>query len=153
MTHLIWLLVALPAAGAAILLLGGRRTDAWGHLLGCATPLASFGVGCAVFDMLSRHGDARTINRTCSPGYRSASLQVDFGMQVDQLSICFVLLITGVGSLIHIYSVGYMAEDLIVDGFSPTSTCSSRRCCCWWWRTTTSASTPAGKAWAWRPTC
>ena len=38
-------------------------------------------------------------------------LQVDFGLQIDQLSICFVLLITGVGSLIHIYSVGYMAED------------------------------------------
>ena len=37
--------------------------------------------------------------------------QVDFGLQVDQLSICFVLLITGVGSLIHIYSVGYMADD------------------------------------------
>ena len=38
-------------------------------------------------------------------------LQVDFGLQIDQLSICFVLLITGVGSLIHIYSIAYMAED------------------------------------------
>ena len=38
-------------------------------------------------------------------------LHVDFGLQLDQLSMCFVLLITGVGSLIHIYSVGYMAED------------------------------------------
>jgi NADH-quinone oxidoreductase subunit L len=38
-------------------------------------------------------------------------LQVDFGLQLDQLSMCFVLLITGVGSLIHVYSVGYMAED------------------------------------------
>ena len=38
-------------------------------------------------------------------------LHVDFGLQLDQLSICFVLLITGVGSLIHIYSIGYMAED------------------------------------------
>ena len=39
------------------------------------------------------------------------ALQVDFGLQLDQLSMCFVLLITGVGSLIHIYSVGYMASD------------------------------------------
>ena len=39
------------------------------------------------------------------------SLQVEFGLQLDQLSMCFVLLITGVGSLIHIYSVGYMAHD------------------------------------------
>ncbi len=38
-------------------------------------------------------------------------LQVDFGLQLDALSVCFVLLITGVGSLIHIYSVGYMAHD------------------------------------------
>ena len=38
-------------------------------------------------------------------------LQVDFGLQLDPLSMCFVLLITGVGSLIHIYSVGYMAHD------------------------------------------
>jgi NADH-quinone oxidoreductase subunit L len=112
MTHLIWLLVALPAAGAAILLVGGRRTDAWGHLLGCATPLASFGVGLTLLsDMLGRHGDARTIVQNLFTWIPVGSLQVDFGMQIDQLSICFVLLITGVGSLIHIYSIAYMAED------------------------------------------
>ncbi len=112
MTHLIWLLVALPAASAAILLVGGRRTDAWGHLLGCATPLASFGVGLALLsDLLSRHGDARTIIQNLFTWIPVGGLQVDFGMQIDQLSICFVLLITGVGSLIHIYSIAYMAED------------------------------------------
>ena len=37
-----WLLIALPLAGAAVLLLGGRRTDRWGHLLGTATVLTSF---------------------------------------------------------------------------------------------------------------
>ena len=112
MTHLIWLLVALPAAGAAILLLGGRRTDGWGHLLGCATALASFGVGVALLsDLLSRHGDARTIIQSLFTWIPVGGLQVDFGMQIDQLSICFVLLITGVGSLIHIYSIAYMAED------------------------------------------
>jgi NADH-quinone oxidoreductase subunit L len=112
MTHLIWLLVALPAAGAAILLLGGRRTDGWGHWLGCATALASFGVGVTLLsDLLSRHGDARTIIQNLFTWIPVGSLQVDFGLQIDQLSICFVLLITGVGSLIHIYSVAYMAED------------------------------------------
>jgi NADH-quinone oxidoreductase subunit L len=112
MTHLIWLLVALPAAGAAILLVGGRRTDAWGHLLGCATALASFGVGVTLLsDLLSRHGDARTIIQNLFTWIPVGGLQVDFGMQIDQLSICFVLLITGVGSLIHIYSIAYMAED------------------------------------------
>jgi NADH-quinone oxidoreductase subunit L len=112
MTHLIWLLVALPAAGAAILLLGGRRTDRWGHWLGCLTALASFGVGVSLLtDLLGRHGDARTITQNLFSWIPVGSLQVDFGLQIDQLSICFVLLITGVGSLIHIYSVAYMAED------------------------------------------
>jgi NADH-quinone oxidoreductase subunit L len=112
MTHLTWLLVALPAAGAAILLLGGRRTDAWGHWLGCLTALASFGVGVSLLtDMLGRHGEARAITQNLFTWIPVGSLQVDFGLQIDQLSICFVLLITGVGSLIHIYSVAYMAED------------------------------------------
>jgi NADH-quinone oxidoreductase subunit L len=112
MTHLIWLLVALPAAGAAILLLGGRRTDPWGHVLGCLTALASFGVGVTLLsELLGRHGDARTIVQNLFTWIPVGSLQVDFGLQIDQLSICFVLLITGVGSLIHIYSVAYMAED------------------------------------------
>jgi NADH-quinone oxidoreductase subunit L len=112
MTHLTWLVVALPAAGAAILLLGGRRTDPWGHLLGCAAALASFGVGVTLLvDMLDRHGDSRTISQNLFSWVPVGNLQVDFGLQIDQLSICFVLLITGVGSLIHIYSVGYMAED------------------------------------------
>ncbi|WP_428341898.1 NADH-quinone oxidoreductase subunit L [Mycobacterium sp.] len=112
MTHLTWLLVALPAAGAAILLLGGRRTDPWGHWLGCLTVLASFGVGLSLLaDMLGRHGDGRTIGQNLFTWIPVNGLQVDFGLQIDQLSICFVLLITGVGSLIHIYSVAYMAED------------------------------------------
>ena len=62
-------------------------------------------------DLLSRHGDARTIIQNLFTWIPVGSLQVDFGMQIDQLSICFVLLITGVGSLIHIYSIAYMAED------------------------------------------
>src|SRR4029077_5885862 len=61
--------------------------------------------------MLGRHGDARTISQNLFSWVPVGGLQVDFGLQVDQLSICFVLLITGVGSLIHIYSVGYMAHD------------------------------------------
>jgi len=112
MTQFTWLVVALPAAGALVLLLGGRRTDAWGHLLGCATALASFGVGLALLnDMFGRPADARAISQHLYSWVPVGGLQVDLGLQIDQLSICFVLLITGVGSLIHIYSVAYMAED------------------------------------------
>jgi NADH-quinone oxidoreductase subunit L len=112
MTHYTWLLVALPLAGAAILLFGGRRTDAWGPLLGCVAALSAFGVGATLLaDMLSRGGADRAIHQKLFSWIPVGGLQVDFGLQIDQLSMCFVLLISGVGSLIHIYSVGYMAED------------------------------------------
>jgi NADH-quinone oxidoreductase subunit L len=112
MTDFIWLLVAFPAAGAVILLLAGRRTDRWGHLLSCAAALASFGVGLTLLaEMLGRRSDDRNIGQKLFSWVPVGGLHVDFGLQIDQLSICFVLLITGVGSLIHIYSIGYMAED------------------------------------------
>jgi len=112
MTIPVWLTIALPLAGAAILLLGGRRTDGWGHLLGCLAALASFAVGAVLFvDMLGRDAEHRAVHETLFSWVPVASLQVDFGLQLDQLSMCFVLLITGVGSLIHIYSIGYMAHD------------------------------------------
>ncbi|KWX20610.1 NADH:ubiquinone oxidoreductase subunit L [Mycolicibacterium wolinskyi] len=108
----VWLLIDLPITGAAILLLAGRRADRWGHLLGCAAALSSFVVGALLFvDMLGRHGEDRAVHENLFSWVPVAGLQVDFGLQLDELSMCFVLLITGVGSLIHIYSVGYMAHD------------------------------------------
>src|SRR3982751_2403601 len=98
-----WLLIALPLAGAAVLLLGGRRTDRWGHLLGCATVVAAFLLGLAL-----------TIDLAASESKAvSADLFtfISAGLLMDPLSMAFVLLITGVGSLIHVYSVGYMAHD------------------------------------------
>jgi len=112
MTPLVWLVIALPLAGAAILLLAGRRTDSWGHLLGCLASLASFAAGVVLFvDMLGRHAEDRIVHEALFSWVPVAGLHVDFGLQLDALSMCFVLLITGVGSLIHIYSIGYMAED------------------------------------------
>jgi NADH-quinone oxidoreductase subunit L len=112
MTTLVWLVIALPLAGAAFLLLAGRRTNSWGHLLGCLASLSSFGAGAVLFvDMLGRHPEARVVHQALFSWVPVARLQVDFGLQLDALSMCFVLLITGVGSLIHIYSIGYMAED------------------------------------------
>ncbi len=112
LTHLSWLLVALPSAGALILLVAGRRSDRWGHLFGCATVLGSFGIGLVLLaDMLGRPGDDKTIHPQLFNWVPVAGLQVNFGVLIDQLSICFVLLISGVGALIHIYSIGYMAQD------------------------------------------
>ncbi|MFZ2178934.1 MAG: NADH-quinone oxidoreductase subunit L [Rhodococcus sp. (in: high G+C Gram-positive bacteria)] len=108
----VWLLPVLPLFGAAVLLLAGRRSDSWGHLLGCVTALASFVLGAVLFlDMLGKDPADRAVHQSLFSWVPVAGLQVDFGLQLDQLSLCFVLLITGVGSLIHIYSVGYMAHD------------------------------------------
>ncbi|MDG5481740.1 NADH-quinone oxidoreductase subunit L [Mycolicibacterium gadium] len=112
MTIPVWLTIALPLAGATILLLGGRRTNGWGHLLGTAASLGSFVVGAMLFtDMIGSDAEHRTVHEALFSWVPVAGLQVDFGLHLDQLSMCFVLLITGVGSLIHIYSIGYMAED------------------------------------------
>ncbi|MFC0115148.1 NADH-quinone oxidoreductase subunit L [Kibdelosporangium aridum] len=103
-----WLLIALPAFGALVLLVGGRRTNAWGHLLGIATVVASFAYGIALF---FDSGSSQIQETKLFSWIDVNALTVDFGLRIDPLSITFVLLITGVGSLIHIYSVGYMADD------------------------------------------
>jgi NADH-quinone oxidoreductase subunit L len=105
-----WLLIAFPLFGAIVLLTGGRRTDRWGHLLGVLMPVASFVYALIAFFALL--GDAnRSQDDHLYTFIQVARFQVPMGLQIDQLSISFVLLITGVGSLIHIYSVGYMAHD------------------------------------------
>ncbi len=107
-----WLLIAFPLLGAAILLFGGKATDAWGHLLGCATVVASFVYGVILFfSSTGLEEGERVQNLHVFDWIPVGQLQVDFGLRVDPLSISFVLLITGVGSLIHIYSIGYMADD------------------------------------------
>ncbi|WP_199522054.1 NADH-quinone oxidoreductase subunit L [Geodermatophilus marinus] len=102
-----WLLIALPLAGAAVLLLGGRRTDRWGHLLGTATVVAAFLLGLACTLQL----DGRRVDVDLFTFVSTGSLDVQAGLLYDPLSAVFVLLITGVGSLIHVYSIGYMAHD------------------------------------------
>ena len=112
MTTLLWLTIALPLIGAVVLLLGGKATNAWGHLLGCATVIASFLCGTALFaHLLGQPAEDRVLREVLFSWVPVGVLRVDFGLQLDTLSICFVLLITGVGALIHLYSIGYMSHD------------------------------------------
>jgi NADH-quinone oxidoreductase subunit L len=107
---LAWLLFALPAFGALVLFVLGRRANAWGHLLGCLTVVAAFAVGLSIFlSTLGASPGQRTTELALFRWIPANALQVDFGFRLDPLSLTFVLLITGVGSLIHIYSIGYMA--------------------------------------------
>ncbi len=109
---LAWLLIAIPLASAAFLLVVARRSNGWGHLLATAAVLASFVIGFILFaSMLSAKPDARAVSVPLYEWVKTGDWSLSFGLLVDQLSILFVLLITGVGSLIHIYSIGYMAHD------------------------------------------
>ncbi len=107
-----WLLLALPAAGATILLLGGKRTNSWGHWLGVLMSLAAFVYGAiAFFTLLGYPAAQRSRDLLVYSWIPVGHFQANLGILLDPLSICFVLLITGVGSLIHIYAVGYMSHD------------------------------------------
>ncbi|TCW22020.1 NADH-quinone oxidoreductase subunit L [Dietzia cinnamea] len=108
----LWLIPALPLLGAVVLLLLGRRADGWGHLLGSATALGSFAVAVwQLVEMVGRGPGDRAAAQTLFTWLSVGELRVDFGLRLDELSMVFVLLVTGVGLLIHVYSIGYMAAD------------------------------------------
>ncbi|MGW2018367.1 NADH-quinone oxidoreductase subunit L [Streptomyces sp. NPDC001927] len=112
MDNLIALLIAAPLLGAAVLLCGGRRLDKVGPLLGTALAATSFVIGAVLFaDMLGKSADDRALYQNLWTWIPVEGFQADIAFQLDQLSMTFVLLITGVGSLIHVYSIGYMEHD------------------------------------------
>ena len=105
-------LIGLPLLGATVLLLGGRRTNAWGHFLAVAMSASSFLLGTFLFiQMAEKSEEEREVGQHLFDWISVGAFQVPFGLHLDQLSIVFVLLITGVGTLIHIYSIGYMEYD------------------------------------------
>jgi len=105
-----WLLIAFPVFGAAVLLLGGRRTDRLGPYLACAMTGAAFVYGLVAFFAL-RAGTGRSVDLHLFSWIPVNHFNVQAGLLFDPLSATFVLLITGVGFLIHVYSLGYMEHD------------------------------------------
>lgn len=111
-TILAWLIIMLPLVGATVLLVGGKALNAIGHWLAVVAAFAAFACGLATFiPMLGRPAGERAFYAPLYDWMTIPGIDTQLGLRVDQLSIVFVLLITGVGSLIHLYSVGYMAHD------------------------------------------
>ncbi|MGW5078450.1 NADH-quinone oxidoreductase subunit L [Micromonospora echinospora] len=106
----VWLLVAIPLVSAAILLLLGKRADRWGHWLGVGAIGAAFLLGLTYFFQL-RGLENKQVELSLWDFMVVGDLKVDFGLLFDPLAAVFVLLITGVGFLIHLYAVEYMAHD------------------------------------------
>jgi NADH-quinone oxidoreductase subunit L len=110
--NLVWL-IALPLFSSAILLLIGKRANSWGHVMATIVSASAFTIGVVeFFAMQSRTGENRAVTQNLFTWISVGSFNVNASLLLDQLSICFVLLITGVGTLIHIYSIAYMSHDL-----------------------------------------
>jgi NADH-quinone oxidoreductase subunit L len=106
-----WLLPAIPLASAAVLLLLGKRADRWGHWLGVLSVATSFVLGLTYFFTLRGLENRSGVELKLWDYIGVGDFKVDLGLLFDPLSAMFVLLITGVGSLIHLYAVGYMDHD------------------------------------------
>ena len=113
MSDLVWLIPALPLAGFVLILLFGRRLGEpkAGYL---ATTMigAAFVVTVGVFaDLLSKPTEDRAIVVTLFEWLPVGSLHIDMAFLADPLSITMCLFVTGIGSLIHLYAIGYMHGD------------------------------------------
>ncbi|CAB4549912.1 unannotated protein [freshwater metagenome] len=110
--NLVWL-IALPLFSSALLLLLGKRANKWGHLLATTVSASAFAIGAVeFFAMQGRDVLARPVTQKVFTWIAVGDFHVDASLLLDQLAICFVLLITGVGTLIHVYSIAYMSHDL-----------------------------------------
>src|SRR4051812_42354658 len=113
MVELVWLIPALPLAGFLLLMVFGRRLGepiaGWVATVMCG---GAFAAACVVFaGLMGKHEEQRQFQQVLFDWLPVGSLKVQLGFLVDPLSITMVLFITGVGTLIHLYSIGYMHGD------------------------------------------
>jgi len=105
-------LIALPLFSSALLMLLGRKADKWGHVFATLISASTFVVGAMeFFAMIDRPEASRAVTQKLFTWISVGTFNLDAGLLLDQLSIAFVLLITGVGTLIHVYSIAYMSHD------------------------------------------
>jgi NADH-quinone oxidoreductase subunit L len=120
MHNLLWLIPLAPLAGAALngllaLAFSGREkgpNEKLISLIGCVAPLVSFGITLQLFfAMRGMAPEARLFEQTLFSWLAAGDIHVDIAYWVDPLSMVMLLIVTGIGSLIHIYSTGYMHGD------------------------------------------
>jgi NADH-quinone oxidoreductase subunit L len=110
---LVWLIPALPLAGFLVLLAVGRRLgEPAAGWLATAMCGGSFVASVIVYaGLLGEEGEQRQFVQTLFSWIPVGALQVDIGFLADPLSITMALFVTGVSTLIHLYSIGYMHGD------------------------------------------
>jgi len=113
-----WLIPALPMGGAAVNLFFGRRLGKAAGWVASATVALAFAIGVAVLlDLLSLPAEQRAHVVDLFPWIDAGGLSLRVSFLVDPLSLTMVLVVTGVGALIHVYAVGYMDGDPRFDRF------------------------------------
>ena len=112
MFDLQWLLIAVPLVSGLGLLVWGKEADRFGHLIATTASTFSFVFGVVLFaQLLGRDADDRSHTSSLFTWIDAGRFHVEMSFHFDQLAALFVLLITGVGTLIHVYSIGYMEHD------------------------------------------
>jgi NADH-quinone oxidoreductase subunit L len=112
MTQLVWLVPVLPLAGFLITGLGRNvLSRSMTGIVGCGVILAAFMVSLLIFGEV-RHEGFQPVVVNLFDFISVGSLHIAFAFQVDQLSALFLLIITGVGFLIHLYSTAYMHDEV-----------------------------------------
>lgn len=113
MEEYIWLIPVFPALGFAINgLLGNRLPKSIVSVVGCLSVFLSFLVSAAIFvEFLKLSPESRIFEKNIFDWIVSGEFSVKVGFMIDPLSIVMCLVVTGVGFLIHVYSVGYMHDD------------------------------------------
>ncbi len=109
---ILWVIPALPLAVAALNLFAGRRLGRWSGIVATLAVAGSFGVAvAAVLDLVSRPGEERLATQHLFDWVTSGGFTVGADLRLDALSATMILVVTGVGALIHLYAIGYMADD------------------------------------------
>jgi NADH-quinone oxidoreductase subunit L len=104
----VWLIPAFPLAGALVNALFGRVTGRRAHLIAVPVLAASFVAACLVF---WRVWNGEVFAGSLYPWVVAGAFKTAVSVQVDQLTAVMLLVVTGVGFLIHVYSIGYMHDD------------------------------------------
>jgi len=109
---LLWLVPTLPLAGAVVNLFWGRRLGRYAGWLASATVIAAFAVSLVLMSqLLAKPADDRLFLEHLFSWIDVGRFHVGMDLRLDDLSLTMVLVVTGVGALIHVYAIGYMADD------------------------------------------
>ena len=114
-----WLILFLPLLAAAVITLFTLRSRTTSALLSIGAIVTGF---VLTISFIAANGFHPAVTETSTNWLSIGNLNIDFGLKLDALSLMMMLIVTGVGGAIHIYSFGYMREDR---GFSRFFACMS----------------------------